>query len=59
VARKTAERYEDDPDERTELEGKATFIIAKQRSGPTGEIPLTFIGSQTRFADAAYEKDDD
>ena len=54
-----AERYEDDPEERTELEGKATFIIAKQRSGPTGEIPLTFIGSQTRFADAAYEKDDD
>ncbi len=49
------ERYEDDPDEREDLEGKATFIIAKQRNGPTGEIPLTFIGSQMRFADAAYD----
>jgi replicative DNA helicase len=51
------ERYADDEDEREELAGKATLIIAKQRNGPTGEIPLTFIGSQTRFADAAYEDD--
>ncbi|TAN39139.1 MAG: replicative DNA helicase [Nitrospirae bacterium] len=29
--------------------GKAEIIIAKQRNGPTGEIPLTFISSCTRF----------
>lgn len=35
----------DDP----ELERKATLILAKQRNGPTGEIPLSFIREWTRF----------
>ncbi len=29
--------------------GKAEIIIAKQRNGPTGEIPLTFMSHCTRF----------
>ncbi len=29
--------------------GKAEIIVAKQRNGPTGEIPLTFISHCTRF----------
>jgi replicative DNA helicase len=30
---------------------KADLIIAKQRHGPTGSIPLLFEGEFTRFAD--------
>ena len=32
-----------------ELGGKAELIIAKQRNGPVGEIPLTFLKEFTRF----------
>ena len=35
--------------------GKAEVIIAKQRNGPTGEIPLTFLSSCTRFVDYTNE----
>lgn len=49
------ELYADEDDEREEKEGEATFIIAKQRSGPICDVPLTFIGSQVRFADRAHE----
>jgi len=31
--------------------GKAEIIIAKQRNGPTGTIPLSFISQCTRFVD--------
>jgi len=31
--------------------GKAEFIIAKQRNGPTGRVVLTFLGEFTRFED--------
>ena len=50
------EVYEDDEDTRAELSGKAELIIAKQRNGPTGEIPLTFIKEYTRFENAAPER---
>ena len=52
------ERYADEEDERDELEGEATLIIAKQRNGPTGDLPLTFIGNQMRFADRAFDHED-
>ena len=52
------ERYADDDDEKDDLEGEATFIIAKQRNGPIGDVPLTFIDSQIRFADRAREQED-
>ncbi len=35
------------------LENKAEIIIAKQRQGPTGSVPLTFLRSITRFVDEA------
>ena len=35
------------------------LLIAKQRNGPTGEVPLTFIKSYTRFESAARVSYDD
>ncbi|MBU6231547.1 replicative DNA helicase [Patescibacteria group bacterium] len=35
------------------------LLVAKQRSGPTGDIPLTFLKSYTRFESAAKVSDDD
>ncbi len=49
------ERYADEEEDREDLQGEATFIIAKQRNGPIGDVPLTFIGTQVRFADHAFE----
>src|SRR5437762_8365092 len=45
----------DDEDEeaRAEKAGEAELIIAKQRNGPVGEIPLTFLKEFTRFEDRA------
>ena len=50
------EVYEDDEENRSEMAGKAELIIAKQRNGPVGEIPLTFIKEYTRFENAALER---
>jgi replicative DNA helicase len=33
--------------------GQAELIVAKQRNGPVGKVPLTFIGRFTRFENAA------
>jgi replicative DNA helicase len=35
--------------------GKAEVIIAKQRHGPTGTVPVQFEASVTRFGDLAPE----
>jgi replicative DNA helicase len=35
--------------EDTMEKGKAEIIIAKQRNGPIGMVPLTFLGQYTRF----------
>src|SRR6266436_5424052 len=43
------ELYEEDEEARVEKSGEAEFIIAKQRNGPVGEIPLTFLKEFTRF----------
>lgn len=37
--------YNEDTDEK----GKAEILIAKQRNGPIGMVPLTFLGEYTRF----------
>jgi replicative DNA helicase len=49
------EYYADSDEEREESQGKADLIIAKQRNGPTGDVPLTFIKEFTRFEDRARE----
>ena len=36
--------------------GKAEVIIAKQRHGPTGIVPLAFQGEFTRFSDLARDE---
>jgi replicative DNA helicase len=47
------EVYADDEDERNSVTGEAEFIIAKQRNGPTGEVPLTFQKEFMRFENHA------
>lgn len=37
----------------TQDKGKAELIIGKHRNGPTGMVPLTFLGEYTRFENAA------
>jgi replicative DNA helicase len=42
-------------DKNTPRAGVADITIAKQRNGPTGEFPLTFLGKYTRFENFAPE----
>jgi replicative DNA helicase len=51
------EYYADNDEERKESSGKATLIIAKQRNGPVGDVPLTFLKEYTR-CEARAEKED-
>ena len=44
--------------DREDLKGLADVIIAKQRNGPIGNIPLRFIGAFTRFENRAEDLDD-
>jgi len=46
------EVYADD-EEKESMYGEAEFIIAKQRNGPTGEVPLTFHKEFMRFENRA------
>ena len=56
VALLVREEYYADTDEaKEELAGKATLIIAKQRNGPIGDVPLTFLKEFTRFEDRAEQ----
>ena len=41
---------------RTRPKAKPTLIIAKQRNGPIGDVPLTFLKEFTRFEDRAREE---
>jgi replicative DNA helicase len=49
------EYYETDDEGRQEKAGEAELIIAKQRNGPTGDVPLTFLKEYTRFENRAKE----
>ncbi len=51
------EYYAEGDEEKKEAEGKATLIIAKQRNGPVGDVPLTFLKEFTRFENRAREAD--
>jgi replicative DNA helicase len=50
------EYYETDEDAKQEKAGEAELIIAKQRNGPTGDVPLTFLKEFTRFENRARER---
>ncbi len=41
--------------DREDIKGLADLIIAKQRNGPIGTVPLRFIGSFTRFENRAED----
>ena len=45
------EYYAEDDDSRAETAGEAELLIAKQRNGPTGGVPLTFRKEFMRFED--------
>jgi replicative DNA helicase len=49
------EYYADTDEDKEEAKGKATLIIAKQRNGPVGDVPLTFLKEYTRFENRARE----
>jgi replicative DNA helicase len=48
-----SEYYETDEEAKQEKAGEAELIIAKQRNGPTGDVPLTFLKEYTRFENRA------
>ena len=39
--------------DREDMKGLADLIIAKQRNGPIGTVPLRFLGQYTRFENRA------
>jgi replicative DNA helicase len=50
------EYYEHDPARKQELAGQAELIVAKQRNGPTGTVPLTFLAPFMRFESGSRER---
>lgn len=48
-----SEYYAENEEDKEEVRGEAELNIAKQRSGPTGEVKLTFLKEYTRFEDRA------
>lgn len=50
--------YAQEEEAREQAEGKSLLIIAKNRNGPTGDIPLTFIKEIMRFETRAWDKDE-
>ncbi len=49
------EYYENDPERKAEMAGQAEAIVAKQRNGPTGTVPLTFFAQHLRFESAVRD----
>ena len=53
-------RNAEDDSEPADAEAQAVnLLVAKQRGGPTGEVPLTFLRSYTRFESAARVAEQD
>jgi replicative DNA helicase len=53
------EYYADTEEDKKASEGKATLIIAKQRNGPVGDVPLTFLKEFTRFENRARDVEEE
>lgn len=49
------EYYAEGDEAKAEVEGKATLIIAKNRNGPVGDIPLTFLKEYARYESRARD----
>lgn len=52
------EFYAENDEQRDELSGQATLTIAKQRNGPLGDVPLTFLKEFTRFETRAEYREE-
>lgn len=52
-----SEYYADSDEDREEEQGLAELVIAKNRNGPTGSVPLTFIKELMRFESRAFSPD--
>ncbi len=50
------EYYIHDPKRKAEEAGQAELIVAKQRNGPTGVVPLTFLAPYMRFESGARQR---
>lgn len=48
--------YADDEDQRQQLAGQASLHLAKNRNGPTGDVPLHFEAELMRFSTRKQEK---
>lgn len=48
--------YAESPEEAGEIGGKSELILAKNRNGETGHVPLTFIAELMRFESRAREQ---
>lgn len=46
--------YVDNQEERDEDDGEAELVLAKNRNGPTGNVPLTFLPALMRFETRAF-----
>ncbi len=51
--------YAEDAEDAEEKAGKAMLDVAKNRNGPTGEVPLVFLEQHMRFVDRAKDDDED
>lgn len=45
--------------DREDIKGQADLIVAKQRNGPIGNVPLRFLGQYTRFENRAEDLGDE
>lgn len=50
-------KYDDEAEENDAI--AVNLLVAKQRNGPTGDVPLTFLKAYTRFESAAKVSDED
>ena len=51
--------YAESDDEKADLAGKATLILAKQRNGATGDVPLFFNEEYMQFVTGTRQEEPD